>query len=192
VLSNRAFAGIGVLDQPGQHDAFLHGELVDVLEEVRPGRGLDTVRTAPEVHRIEVVLEDIVLAVLVGELHRDRRFLDLTGVTEVLELRDLPGVLLGDRGRALPVTARHVVPRGAHDALEVDAVVLVEGPVLSGDHGVLDVLGDRRELDDRAVLLADLRHRRLAIGVEDLGRLARERDLVGCRDAGEDVGPADE
>ena len=53
--------------------------------------------------------------------------------------------LLGDgRGTLHDLARLEVDERGAHDALEVDPVVLPEGAVLAGDGGLPDHLRERR------------------------------------------------
>ena len=65
------------LDHAGQHRALGDRELRDVLVEVRLRRRLDAVGAAAEVDRVEVVLEDLVLALLLGDLDREHDLLVL-------------------------------------------------------------------------------------------------------------------
>src|SRR6185503_4587095 len=106
--------------------------------EVALRRGLHTVGTVPEVHEVEVVDEDLALAELLLEVDRQHRLARLGG--EVAFAADAERVLdelLGD-GRATlgDGTRVDVLEQGPRRTAPVDAVVLVELPVLDGDDGV--------------------------------------------------------
>ena len=67
---------------------------------------------------------------------------------------------------------------GAQHADVVDAPVLVEALVLGGEHRVLHDLGDLRDPDDRAALLAELADQHAVGGVDaqrDLGPVVGQR-----------------
>ena len=94
-----------------------------VFLEERLGGSLDAIGSAAEVDRVEVPLEDLVLALLVLELDRQDRLLDLAPPGALLgEIQDLD-VLLGDRRGALRRAAAGVVQRRPDDALQVDPVL---------------------------------------------------------------------
>ena len=87
--------------------------------------------------------------------------------------------LLGDGRGTLPnLAGLEVDERGAHDALEVDAVVLPEGAVLAGDGGLPDHLGQRVERDRLAVLALEAREQDLPGPVVDVGRLRGDEPRV--------------
>ncbi len=128
-----------------------------VLAEVRLRGGLDPVGAVAEVDRVEVLLQDLLLAPAAREVVGQR------GLAELLEDRALRlrlervlDELLGDRraalGRAL---ADDVLGEGAGDAAEVDAVVRREALVLHGDDRGAHGRGDVVVLDEDAVLVGD-------------------------------------
>ena len=134
----------GELDDPGDHGRLGQVHLGDVLVEVRLGRGLNPVGAVAQVHGVEVLQQDEVLAVLVLEAGGVPDFLELSasrlfGITDDGQLH----VLLGDGRAALADTASlQVCPCGPDDGLQVDAIVDVEPFVLDGDDGVTDHPGD--------------------------------------------------
>ena len=134
------------LDDAGQHRALGHGHLRRRLVEVRLRGGLDAVGTTAEVDRVEVVLEDLVLRLLPGDLDREDDLLVLARQGEVVLAGGHLHVLLGDGG-ATAGAAGELVVHGAADADEVEAGVGVEGAVLGGEHRVANVLGHLVEGD---------------------------------------------
>ena len=164
------------------------------MAEVRLRGGLDAVGAAPEVDRVEVGAEDLLLGQLPVDLNGHDRLLELAqvgaGRIDVVVL----DVLLGQGGGALAVAPAQVVPQGADNALGIDAVIGVEGAVLTGDDGVADVVGDRRGVDNGAVDLREGAHLGGAVRVEHggglgLGELAGLGDLD--RVVGDDEGRGD-
>ncbi len=168
---------VGGLEQGGEVGALGGGEPGGVDAVVRAGGGLDAVGAAPVVAGVHVPGEDLVLAHVLVDLEGDDHFLELAGRRLVLAQVVVLDVLLGDGRAALLALAGDGGPGGAGGALDVDAVVLVEGLVLGGDERLLDLLGDLVEADDLAVDLAgageDLAvgvlvdvalHRRLGVG----------------------------
>ena len=132
------------LDETGEHGGLVDGQVPDVFVEIRLGRRLDAVSAVAEVHGVQVLEEDEVLAVLVLEPQCVPDLLELAGggLLGVFDDRQLD-VLLGDRGAALADAARLQVRAGCpDDRLEVDPVVGVEALVLDGDDGVAHELGD--------------------------------------------------
>jgi hypothetical protein len=188
-------------DDPGQQRRLLGSELerdplaagvVLLAAEVGPRGRLDPVRAVPEVHGVQVLGEDLRLGPAPLEVVGERRLLELLedrpltlGVEGVLH------ELLGDRRAALHrLLALHVLPEGARDAGVVDALVLVEAPVLDRDHGVLHVRRDLRLPQQDAVLVVrQLRDLLLAVGGDQRGvagglelrRVLERRKLVGDR-----------
>ncbi len=115
-----------------------------------------------------------------GRAARRRRLL--------LRRRDRTGVLddlLGDRGGTLHDGAGlEVGHHRAADALQVDAVVRPEGPILARHGRVDDDLGKLVEGDGLAVLAFEARQQGLAGAVVDVGRLAAARSRPGCAGQG--------
>ena len=156
-------------------------ELARVLIEVRDARGFDAVGAVAVVDGVHVHVQDLVLGVHLLHLDGDVGLADLALERHLELLVRKDGVadeLLGDgRAAALLAAAGRLADEGAHDALGVDAVVLVEALVL-GVHGALeDVRGDLVELD-RAALLEVVGRDLVAVGVVDTRRLG---DEVGVR-----------
>ena len=157
------------------------------MTEVRLGGGLDAVGAAPEVHRVEVGVEDLLLGLGAVDLEGEDRLLELArvggGGVHVVVL----DVLLGEGGGALGVAAAEVVPQGTQDALGIHPVVGVEGGVLGGHDGVAHVVRQRGGVDDGAVDLGEVAHLRGAVRIVDRGGL-RLGELVGAGDVDDGVG----
>jgi hypothetical protein len=173
----------GRADDRREHRALLDGQVLRVDAEVGLRRGLDAVGAATEVDGVEVVLEDLVLVVAAGQLHRDEELLELARVGALRGEVGVLRVLLGDRRAALRGAAAQVGPERARDAGRRDAAVLVEGPVLGGEHGLLHVVGHLVERDDDPVLLAEAADLGLAV-VEVDDRRLRGDERLGLRDVG--------
>jgi hypothetical protein len=156
-----------------------------------PGLGgrLDPVGAAPEVHGVEVGLEDLVLRELLLELDGEVRLLDLLPqVPRGARAGRVLQVLLGDGRAALDGgTGPDIGPDAAGQGPVVHALVLVEGGVLDVDDGLahdgrhlvesdrLPVLGSVQGGEQRPVGGEDLRGQALAFVEVDreLGRLPR-------------------
>ena len=97
------------------------------------------------------------------------------------------GDLLGDGAatRHPLVVGRGQQPDRAGDALEVQALVLVEPRVLDGDEGLLELQRDLVDLDRVAAGLAELGDQLGVGGVDAQGHLQARRCEVSC-----DVGQA--
>ena len=181
-----------VLHDAGEGRGLVEGELVDVLAEVVLGCGLDTVRPVTEVGDVEVALQDLLLGELVlqgdrvlgfTQLARHRAFgsrLPLLGSVRRFQ-QDVLDVLLCQGRPALREPAGLLVGDGCPgEALEVDAVVLVEARVLDVDDGLLQVAGDEGKGHHLPVLAAVQVGDHVPLGVVHLRRL-RQR-------GGEEVG----
>src|SRR5204862_5579389 len=100
---------------------------------------------------------------------RQQRFFDLARERQLVGEQEVLGDLLGDGGGALGTTAAAVLlrveHRGARDAGEVDAAVLVEILVLGGDEGVDDELGNRLDRDIESPLARVFGEQRAVGGV---------------------------
>ncbi len=172
----------GPADDRGEQGALGRGQLRDVLAEVGLGRRLDAARASPEVDRVEVVLEDLVLAALLVQLDGDDDLLELALDGLVAGQEGVLDVLLRDGRPALGRTALQRDLDRAGDAARAYAVVGVEGTVLGGEEGLLHVVGDRGQRDVLAVGAAGQpTHLGLAVGEVD-GRDLRLRRRVGLGD----------
>ncbi len=179
-------------DDGGEEGALGGGELGDVLVEVRLGRRLDAVGAPPVVDRVEVVLEDLVLGLLLVDLDRDEDLAGLARQGAVGGEEVVLDVLLGDRRPALRgLAALDGDPHGPRDAGRRDAVVLVEVLVLRREHRLLHGVGHLAQRHRLAVALGvgEPGHLGLAVGVVDDGGL-RRGDLVRLGDVGPRVGDA--
>ena len=90
---------VRALRDAGEHRALVERQVLDVLAEVRAGRGLHAVGALAEVDLVEVELEDLGFRVLVLEPQRQEDFLDLALQRAVLRQVRILGELLRD-GRA--------------------------------------------------------------------------------------------
>ncbi len=170
--------GTWPLDDSGDRRALVDGERFDSDIEVHLGCGLKAVGPLPEVDRVEVALEDLLLAELLFDLARESRFLNLSlvGLLGYLAGGDdhLLYVLLGDRrATLLDLTRADIGERCPDYRFEVDALMLVEALVLDRDDSILNVFGNCTEVDDRSVLLAMEALDQGPVVREELGRLGR-------------------
>ena len=92
----------------------------------------------PEVDRVQIGGQDLILRPLLLELPRERRLEELAADRLLAGQVGVLDELLGDRRAALHRTVvRDVGPERARHAADVDAAVLVEALVLDGDDRVL-------------------------------------------------------
>ena len=132
-----------VLRDPREERRFRQRQLQRVVPEIRPRRALDAIRAVPEVDRVEVSGQDLVLRPLLLELPRERSLLQLPcdgmRVAGQLVLHEL----LGDRRAALHgALMADVGPERARHAADVDSTVLVEALVLGRDDRLLHPRAD--------------------------------------------------
>ncbi len=162
------------LRQAGDQRGLADVELRAVLVEVRLGRRLAAVGDAAVGDHVQVGAEDLVLRPVLGHLDRQPRLLDLALDRLRVGQVQVPDELLLDRRCALDdVAGLEVVQEGAHDALVVDAAVLVEALVLDVHRRDLEPLRDLRERHRGAVLERRDLGEHLAVPVVDLRRHAR-------------------
>ena len=164
---------LGVLDQPRHQRGFAHRELAELLaaqaewrrrigrEEEATCRRFHAVRTLPEVHRVEVLLEDLALRVLVVQPVGEDELLRLALQIALVAQDAVLDQLLRDRRSALAdLAAREVVDERARHATDVDTRVRPERLVLGRDHRVDQDLWHLGELGRITVLDAELADRR--------------------------------
>src|SRR6266540_3599183 len=184
--------------------------LEQYLNTVYFGRGLRAVRALPEVHGVEVLLEDLLLRVLLVEAEREHDLTDLAvDVAPVVEQPVLHELLGDRRATLLDLARRDVLDERAEDRVEVDAVVGPERLVLGGDDRVdqhLRHLGERDLLavldaEDRDLVALRVVHRGTLREVAQLAELVARvvvagREHLGAREqrgqAGADRRPADD
>ena len=132
------------LDDPGDQRRLGEVEVGHVLVEVGLRCRLHPVRAVAQVHGVQVLQQDEVLAVLVLQPGGVPDLLQLAagrlfGIADDGQLH----VLLRDGGSALAdASLLQVGACRPDDGLQVEAVVDVEALVLDGDDGVADHLGD--------------------------------------------------
>src|SRR5581483_3673553 len=97
-----------------------------------------------EIDFVEIELENLLLRVGTLDAQREQRFLDLALKRHLVGQQEVLGHLLRDGGGTLWMAAAAVIfdieNAGAHDALNVDAGMLIEVLVFGGDKGVGDEL----------------------------------------------------
>ena len=151
LVHTRVKSGRG-LNESGEHSAFLWGEFLSVLIKVSIRRRLDSVGIAPEIHGVEIGIEDILLVPLIGHLHRINKFANLAHVGVLVAHQSVLHILLGDSGAATGVfVAGYLTHHGAAEAGEGEAGVIPEVAILGGKHGVLDVFWNFVQLHVGAV-----------------------------------------
>ncbi|CAD5951088.1 protein of unknown function [Streptomyces sp. KY75] len=141
----------GGLEERGEVGALGDVQVLGVDAVVRLGGRLDAAGAASVVGGVDVPGEDLALGLVLVDLERDHQLLELAGDRRVLRQVVVLHVLLGDGRATLLALAAERVEQRAGRALEVDAVVLVEGLVLRGDEGVLHLLGHLGQVDDLPV-----------------------------------------
>src|SRR5262249_44766004 len=156
-------------------------------------RRADAVGALTEVDRVEVVLQDPLLGLLPGDLHRDEDlfYLPARGLRAADALVVIAHELLGNGRAALKVAAAEgVFPRGAPEAGRRDPALVEEVAVFGGQHRVDDLGWDLLVADhlpvrrpkpaEDGVPVAGVNHR--------LGRHAYGHLLGGHRGLAVDVG----
>ncbi len=140
----------------GEHRRLRDRQARGPVVEVVAGGSLHPILGRAELGHIQVALQDLVLAAVLLQCDRQLGLAKLApervcgGLADGLRVvgaaacldEHVLHVLLGEGGTALLAGADEVQHRRAHDALGVDATVLVEPLVLHGDHCVAHVLGD--------------------------------------------------
>jgi hypothetical protein len=167
------------LGEGGKQRRLSEGQTGSALAEIVARRRFDPVPPVAEVDRIEVGLEDLLLAV--APLHLACRLLlaQLATQAQVTAVDQL-GVhvadeLLRDRARSTAPLTEQFPLHGRCDADDVDAVVLVEALILDGDERRPDVLRQCPDRHARAPLAPGLTDER-AVTAEDEGRLRERND----------------
>src|SRR6516165_4991110 len=155
------------LEQAGEHRRFGEVYVARGLVEIKLCRRIDAERAAAEIGAVEIELEDLVLRQPYLKPQREKRFLDLALDGALVRQEQVLGQLLADGGAALHHAAgARVREHRAEQAGKVDAEMLVEPPVLSGERRLDQVVGELVERD--CVIVADAaRAQFIAIAVEE-------------------------
>ena len=134
------------------------GDVADRLVEVVLRRSLDAIGAAAEISPVEIELEEFRFGVVVFEIDGDERLFDLSRDGALGRQEHVFGELLRQRATALDDRVRagvlHQRARRTHD---VDAEMIVEAPILGGEHRLDDVVGHLVDghLDERRPIVVD-------------------------------------
>ena len=161
----------GVARDAGQQRRLGPRHVPGLVMEVRERRLLDPVGAVPEVDRVQVGGQDLVLRPALFELPRERRLLQLPADRAlVMEVRVLDELLRDRRAALDDLLVAQVLPDGADDAVDVDAAVLVEALVLDRDDRVLHLRRDvlRRHEDPALRPAKDREHPLARVGRVDV------------------------
>ncbi len=130
--------------QTGEQRRLRHVEIPRVLAEETERRRFHAIQAVPEIHLVQVHLEDLVLRKLPFEAPRKHRLLQLSSECFVGGKEALTRKLLRQRAAALlgPASA-DVIQRRRNDADDVDAAMIVEALVLDRHDRVHQVRRNR-------------------------------------------------
>ena len=198
---------VGRLRQRREVGRLLDGEILQLLVEIAHARGRAAIGAHAEVDLVEIELENAVLRVGALDADGEDRFLDLALHRALAAQKKVLRHLLGDGRGAFDAPRLAFELRfdeledGARDALEIDAAVFVEAPVLGRKERRDEALGDRVDRhedaplarvlgDERAVVRVDARHHRRLVLREALvaGEVLRDlpqQEAGGRREAEE-------
>ena len=126
------------LGQCGQHGPFGNAEVTDALPEQVARRALDAVHTVPQVDRVEIQLEDLVLRQCVLEQPGNPQLQEFppettTAGRAIRQERVARDLHRYGRETFPEPERRRVAHDGPADAAPVEPIVIVEAPVFGGD-----------------------------------------------------------
>ena len=151
--------GVRGLDHPREQRRLREGQVAHVLVEVH-ARGLAHAVDAEgadlaEVDLVQVQLQDVLLVGAALQHEGEQRLLGLAPEGALGGQEEVLHELLGDGAAALDVALGPDVPEGRpHDPEGVEARVAEEAPVLDGQHGLDQVVGQLLVLDEAPLLAA--------------------------------------
>ena len=130
------------LEQAGQHRGFGEIDVARRLVEIVLRRRVDAEGAAAHIGAVEIKLEDLVLGQPRFQPHRQEGFLDLALERALVIEKQILGELLREGGAALHDAAgARVGHKGARGAGDIDAEMVVEAPVLGGEHRLDQMVG---------------------------------------------------
>ena len=145
----------GRVGDAGEHGGFWQGDVLRCLAEIAVGGGGDPVVAAAVVDRVEVELEDLVLGVVCFHVEGEQQLLRLAAERLFVAEEEVLHELLRDGARAfLDAAVLEVDERRAQNAFGIDAMMLVEPPILDGDDGMEQVW--RHLLDGDVAVFLDV------------------------------------
>ena len=134
------------LGQCGEEGRLIRGQLAQRLAEIVIGRRCDTIGAVAEENLVEIQLHDLLFGQGRFQPVGQDGFLDLAVDAALIGQQDVLGHLLGYGRAAFKTPARggveDVLEHGPAQAAHVDAAVVEEVPVLSGEEGL-----DHRQRD---------------------------------------------
>ena len=182
--------------EPGEHRGFRQRHEPRALAEIFLRRRFDPIRARAEIDAVQIEFEDLVLRVAALEPKRQDRLLDLARQRALLGQKQILGELLGQRRAALyAAPAGHVAQKRARHADRIDAVMVVESPVLDGHERLGQIGRQVDEPDRRAACVATIGDERAVVGEDgDIGRPLGHRELIDRRQLARVIGekPAEE
>ncbi len=154
------------LEQAGEHRRFRQRHVAHRFAEVVLGRGVHAKCAAAEIGAIEIKLENLLLAQVRFQPERKKCLVDLALIGTLVGQKQVLRELLGDGRPALNHAAGlGIGHKGAEGALEIDAEVLEETPVLGCEHRLDQVIGKLVERH-RVVMLDAAAADFIAVAVE--------------------------
>ena len=188
------------LQEAGDDRAFEQVELGRRFAEIAVRRGVDPIGAGAEIDPVEVDFEDLVLGEAVFEPQRQQRFADFAAEVALRRQEHDLGELLGDGAAALgEMAGAQIGEPGAQEADRIDAEMLVEAPVLGGDHRFRQkrrhlLQGQRlteqiAKAGDEAAILGEDRDARAALGDRQLTGVGQGEGEIGERAAAENRSP---
>ncbi|MNQ68085.1 hypothetical protein D3C85_826290 [compost metagenome] len=182
-LGHRRIARRG-LQQAGQQGGFAHRQLVRALVEIALRGRLDAIGAGAEIDPVQIEGEDFLL----GELHLQpdgqHQLLNLALQILVRRQEQVLGQLLGDGRAALHhAPGLEVQGHGPAHADGIETGMVIEAPVLDGDEGGGDIVGQGVQIDRRRHLGAA--HRDQGAGAVQIGDRGLALDVVQGRGVGQ-------
>ena len=164
--------GIRTLQQPGQSGRLSRRQVERRHPEIPPRRRLRPVKSAAEIHAVQIHLHDLLFAELLLDAVSQRHLEQLAAVSPFLEVERIARQLLRHRARALPDAARRPVGlRRTQHAHEINPLVFPKTLILRGHHSLHQGLRDLLVVDRIAVLDENFSHQ-LPLAIVNLrGRL---------------------
>ena len=131
-------------------------ELADILAVVEVGSRLDAGGVVSKADGVEVYLDDLLLGIVLFQLHGAEDLLGLADNGEVVVMSDVLDHLLGDGGAAgcALIDGHHQVDSRGNGTLPVHALVFPEALVLQSNGGIDQVIRDLIVVHPDAVYIA--------------------------------------
>ena len=144
----------GVLGDTHNGGSLSDAQVLHVFAEIGLGSRFNAIGLVSEIDKVEVGLQNLLLAVLFMEAERPENLKDLAANRDLILPRDVFDHLLRDGGSAAGVIAHQGVVHAARGAFPVHALMLIETFVLDGNQRFDHMIGNLLILHQRAVLIA--------------------------------------